>query len=182
MPTSLALRQRGTGDNRQKPRFLREDSGPGAARLAVEAHGAPFKAAFQGLGYVDTGDAVAACLKFKHFRAYHLLTLPPVAAYANGSSVGFDDFFRLPGQVAERGMFRTVEPHLDASAAARAQKKFLGDSIGIGVVVVQVFLNAGNQPVDLLIVIDFDQELNVGRVLPFRRIHQQKAQGAAAYE
>jgi hypothetical protein len=43
-------------------------------------------------------------------------------------------------------------------------------------------LDFRNQPVDLLIVIDFDQELNEGRVLPLRRVHQQEAQSPTADE
>ena len=79
-------------------------------------------------------------------------------------------------------MVGTAEPDLDASTAAGTQQKLLGDRVGVGVVIVQVFLNAGNQPVDLLIVIDLDQELNECRVLPFRRVHKQEAQSAAADE
>ena len=77
-------------------------------------------------------------------------------------------------------MVGAAEPDLNASTAAGTQQKLLGNRISIGVVVVQVLLNTGNQSVDPLIVIHFDQELNEGRVLPFGRIHEQEAQSAAA--
>ena len=89
---------------------------------------------------------------------------------------------RLAGQFAQRRMVRTAEAHLDAAAAAGTQQKLLGDGVGVGVVIVQVFLDAGNQPVYLLIVIHLNQKLNVCRVLPFRRVYKQKAQTAAADE
>jgi hypothetical protein len=44
---------------------------------------------------------------------------------------------------------------------------------------VQVFLDVGQQPVDLPPVIDIDQELNEGPVLLLRTVNEQEAQAAA---
>ena len=49
-PTSLRSASGRTGDDRQQPCLLREDSRARAARLAVEADHASFKAGFAGPG------------------------------------------------------------------------------------------------------------------------------------
>ena len=76
--------------------------------------------------------------------------------------------FGLIGEFAQFSRIGTTEPRLDAAAAAGAQEKLLGDGVGVGLLLVQVLLDVGDQPVDLAPVIDIDEELHEGSVLLFR--------------
>ncbi len=178
----VALGQGRTSDDRQQPRLLRVDSRAGAARLAVEADHASFKAAFQGLGHLDARDAVAACLEFEQVGADDLFRLAPVAAHGHSPAIVFEDFLRPIGELAQFRGIGTSEPRLDAPALARAQEELLRNGVGVRVLLVQIPLDVGNQPVDLPPVIDIDEELHEGSILLFRTVDEQEAQTAAADE
>ena len=62
------------------------------------------------------------------------------------------------------------------------RRNFFGDGVGVRMLLVQMSLDVGNQPVDLPPVIDIDQELHEGAVLPFRTVDEHEAQAAAADE
>ena len=145
----FALGQRRTGDDRQQPRLLREDAGAGAARLAVEADHASFEAGLQRLGHLDARDAVAPGLEFEQVGADHLHPLAPVAADAHRAAIVLENVHRLIAELAQFRRIGAAEPRLDAPAVARAQEELLGDGVGVRVLLVQMFLNVGNQPVDL---------------------------------
>ena len=51
-----------------------------------------------------------------------------------------------------------------------SRKDFLGHGVGVRVPLVQMFLDDGNQSLDLSPIIDIDQELREGPVLPFRAV------------
>ncbi len=155
---------------------------PALSRLAVEADHASFKAAFQGLGHLNARDAVAACLEFEQVGADDLFTLAPVAAHAHSPAVVFENSLRLVGEFAQFRGIGASEPRLDAPALAWAQQKLLGDGVGVRVLLVQMSLDVGNQPVDLPPVIDIDEELHERPILPFRSVDEQEAQPAAADE
>jgi hypothetical protein len=59
----------------------------------------------------------------KEFRADHLFGLTPVIAHALDPAIAFEDFLRLAGKLTQYRMIRAAEPHLQASAAARALDK-----------------------------------------------------------
>ncbi len=79
----VALGERRTNDDRQQPRFLGINTGAGAARLAVEADDASFKAALQSLRHLHSGNAVTACLEFQYIGTNCLDPLAPVVAHAD---------------------------------------------------------------------------------------------------
>ena len=114
--------------------------------------------------------------------ADHFFRFPPVLPYAHGAAILPDDLDRLVGERAQPVRIGAAEPRLDTSALSGTQEKLLGDGIGVRVILVNVLLNCGQQPVDLVFVIHIDQELHVSSVLPFRGIDQQKAETAASDE
>ncbi len=121
-----------------------------------------------------------ARLQFEQFGADHLFSLTPVVANAHGPAIFVEDLSGLVGEFAQLGGIRPAEARLDAPTAAGTQEKLLGDAVGVGVFLIQVFLDVDQQTIDLLLVIDIDQELNVGSVLAFRRVDEQEAEAAAA--
>jgi hypothetical protein len=177
--TSLALGQGRAGDDRQQPRLLRIDSRAGAARLAVEADHAPFKAALQSLSHLRARDAVAACLELEQVGADDFFTLTPVAAHEHRPAVVYENALRLVGECAQLCGIGASKPRLNAPARARAQEKLFGDGVGVRVLLVQMSLDLSDQPVDLAPIIDVDQELHEGSVLPFRTVDEHEAQTAA---
>src|SRR5271165_2603600 len=102
--------------------------------------------------------------------------------HANGAPIIADNFQRLVGERAQLVRIGPAESCLNPAALTGTQEKLLGDGIGIGMIVVDVLLNSGLQPVDLVFVIHVDQKLYVGSVLPFRVIDQQEAKSAASDE
>ena len=166
----------------RKPRLLRIDACADAARLAVEADHTSFKATFQGLGHLNARDAIAACLEFEQVGADDFRTLAPVAAHEHRPAVVLENALRLIGEYAQFLGIGTLEPQLNASARARAQEELLSKGVGVRVLLVQMSLDVGYQPVDLPPVIDIDQELHKGAVLPFRTVDEHEAQTAAADE
>ena len=85
----VALGQGRTNNDRQQPRLLRKNSRAGAAWLSVESDRAAFKAALQGLGHFDAGNAVAACLEFEQIGADDHFLLSPIVAYADRAAIIF---------------------------------------------------------------------------------------------
>src|SRR5262250_3398704 len=112
----LIHRDHPTGNDGQEARFLREDAGGGATRLAVEADGAPFKAGLQRLRHLHTRDAITSCLKFEYVRANHLHPLPPVATHTYRPAVIFKNFLCLITQLSQYGRVRALKSRLNAPA------------------------------------------------------------------
>src|SRR5581483_11731678 len=54
--------------------------------------------------------------------------------------------------------------------------------VGVRILFVQVLLNVGHQPVDLFVIINIDQKLNEGAVLPLGSVNKHETQPAAANE
>src|SRR5262249_15684168 len=121
-------------------------------------------------------------LKVEQVGANHFHRFAPVVAHAHGTSVVFKDCSRLMAQFTQLRGIRALEPYLDAPARIGAQEELLGDGVGIGVLLVQMFLDVGNQPVDLPPVNDIDQELREGSVLSLWTVDEQEAQATAADE
>src|SRR5215510_1018844 len=178
----LALAHRWTSNDGQETRFLCKDARADATRLAVEADGAPFKAGLQGLRHLHTRDAIASCLKFKHVRANHLHPLPPVATYTHRPAVIFKNFFCLITQLSQYGRVGALKSCLNAPAFSGTQEKLFGYCIGVRVLLVQMFLDFGNQRLNFPPIVNIDQELYKGWVLSLRAVNKQKAQAAAADE
>src|SRR5215467_7257159 len=175
----LAFLERRTRDDRKQPGLLREETGACASRLTVKAGHTTFQAGFHGLRNVDARDAIAGLLEIEYLGANDLLALTPVGTYTDRPAVRFEDSPRLDGEFAQLPGVRAAEAHLYPSAAARSQKKFLRDRVGVGILLVQAALNLFDQSVDLLFIIDIDQELNECGVRTLRCIHEQEAQAAA---
>src|SRR5262249_54451811 len=134
----VALAHRWTGNDGQEARFLREDAGANATRLAVEADGAPFKAGLQSLRHLHARDAIASCLKFKHLGTNHLHWLSPVATHAHGSAVIFKNLLCLITQLSQYGRVRALKPCLNATAFSGTEEKLFGYCIGVRVLLVQM--------------------------------------------
>src|SRR5215510_181906 len=178
----LALAQGWAGDDRQEPRLLRIDSRAGAAWLTVEADHASFKATFQGLGHLNARDAIAACLEIEQVGADDFRTLAPVAAHERRPTIVLENLLHLVGEFAQFLGIGTLEPHLNATARTRAQEEFLRKGVGVWVLLVQMSLDVSYQPVDFPPVIDIDEKLYEGSVLPFRTVDEHEAQTTAADE
>src|SRR6516162_9831536 len=178
----LAFALRWTSNDRQEARFLREDASRGATRLAVEADGAPFKASLQRLRYLHARDAITSCLKFEHVRANHLDPLPPVATHTHRPAVIFKNFLCLIAQLSQYGRVRTLKSRLNAPAFSRTQEKLFGYCIGVRVLLVQMFLDFGNQRLNFPPIVNIDQKLYKSWVLSLRAVNKQEAQAATADE
>src|SRR5215510_10093337 len=178
----LALAHRWTSKDGQETRFLCEDASADATRLAVEADGAPFKAGLQGLRHLHARDAIASCLKFEHVRANHLHPLPPVAAHTYRPAVIFKNFLCLITQLSQYGRVRALKSRLNAAAFSGTQEKLFRYGIGVRVLLVQMFLDLGNQRLNFPPIVNIDQELHKSWVLSLWTVNKQKAQAAAADE
>src|SRR5580704_18529532 len=102
--------------------------------------------------------------------------------HADGATVLPNDLDRLVGEHAQLVRIGPAESCLNPAALTGTQEKLLGDGIGIRVIFVDVFLNCGLQPVDLVFVIHVDQKLYVGSVVPFRVVDQQETESATSDE
>lgn len=164
-----------TDDDGQEACFLGIDAGLGAAGLAVEADGPTLETRFDGPRDFDAGHAVAAGLLFEHDRPNHFLFLAPVMANTDGAAVVVDDRFDLLAESADHGRVGPLDAHLDAAASARAEQEFFRDGVGVGMLLVELFLDRGDEAVDFLVVVDIDQELDIGPVLRFGRVDEKEA-------
>ena len=178
----VALVQRRSGNDRQQPRFLRENPGPRVAGFAVESHGASFKTPLQSTGHLDPGDTIAAGLVFQQFGTDDLHAVAPIAAHANGSAIVLQDLHGLIPKLTQHRGIGSAQTHLNASAGAGSEKEFFGDGVGVGITFVELFLNGGDQPLNFAGVIHIDQELDISAVLVLGRINEQETQAAAADE
>src|SRR5215831_5238426 len=178
----LALALRWTGNDGQEARFLREDSSRGATRLAVEADSAPFKAGLQRLRHLHARDAIASCLKFEHVRANYLHPLPPVAAHTHRPAIIFKNSLCLITQLSQYRRIWALKSRLNAPAFSGTQEKLFGYCIGVRVLLVQMFLDFGNQRLNFPPIVNIDQELYKSWILSLRTVNKQEAQAAAADE
>src|SRR5262249_1119391 len=147
-----------------------------------EADGAPFKASLQGLRHLHARDAIASCLKFEHVRANYLHALPPVAAHTHRPPVIFKNLLCLITQLSQYSGVGALKSCLNAAAFSGTQEKLFRYGIGVRVLLVQMFLDIGNQRPNFPPIVNIGQELDKSWVLFLRTVNKQEAQAAAADE
>src|SRR5262249_14901101 len=147
-----------------------------------KANDAAFKACLQGLCHLNASNAVAVCLQFEYVGTDHFFTLEPVVSHAYCPTLVVKNMFCLIGKLAQLRRISATEPRLNAPAAPRAQQKLLGNSVGVRIFLVQMFLDSGHQSIDLLRVVDVHEELSKGPVFPFWSVDEHEAQAATSDE